>query len=234
MIELVDINETVGENASQNTNNVSDHVYYFIGCLMTVIMVFGFLANLVILYTFGTNKKIRTMDNILIIGLALSDIGQSVLGLPLVVIASFSKKWIFGQDFCQYYAFVTTWLGISQIANLTVIAMERYFVIVRSDRRMTSTTHRSVFMILLSFVYGAVWATGPLLGWSKYKQEDIGIACCVTWEVKDKLSLSYTFSICTFGWFIPLIFIAFGYTSIARSVSIILLYFDKFTFDEIN
>jgi hypothetical protein len=223
MIHSVNESVTIGKDAMQNYDNVSDSVYYCIGALMTIIMIFGFFANFVIIYTFGTNKKVRTVDNTLIIGLALSDIGQSIFGLPFVVIASFSKRWIFGHALCQYYAFVTTWFGIAQIATLTIIAMERYFVIVKMDRRMTSTACRSVMMILFSFVYGSVWATGPLLGWSKYKQEDIGIACCVTWEVQDKLSLSYTMSICTFGWFIPLFLIAYGYTSIACSVSTIII-----------
>ncbi|XP_060572312.1 visual pigment-like receptor peropsin, partial [Ruditapes philippinarum] len=192
--------------------------YYIIGSLMTTIMVIGFSTNLAILYTYATNRKIRTVDNTLIIGLALSDIGQAILGIPFVAVSSFSKHWIFGHFLCQYYAFITTSFGIAQIAMLTVIAMERYFVIVRHDRRLTNTPCRCVIMILGCFMYGSSWATGPLVGWSGYKEEEIGIACCVKWEIKDSIALSYTISLCTFGWFIPLFLIGFGYISIACSV----------------
>lgn len=194
--------------------------YYIIGSLMTTIMVVGFSTNLAILYTYATNRKIRTVDNTLIIGLALSDIGQAIFGIPFVAISSFSRHWIFGHFLCQYYAFITTSFGIAQIAMLTVIAMERYFVIVKHDRRLTNTPCRCVLMILGCFMYGSSWATGPLVGWSGYKEEEIGIACCVKWEIKDSIALSYTISLCTFGWFIPLILIGFGYISIACSVCI--------------
>ncbi|XP_053385507.1 visual pigment-like receptor peropsin [Mercenaria mercenaria] len=201
--------------------------YYIIGSLMTIIMVIGFSTNLAILYTYATNRKIQTVDNTLIIGLALSDIGQAIFGIPFVVISSFSKHWIFGHTLCQYYAFITTSFGIAQIAMLTVIAMERYFVIVRHDKRLTNTPFRCMIAILGCFVYGSSWATGPLLGWSGYKEEEVGIACCVKWEVKDSSALSYTISLCTFGWFIPLFLIAFGYISIACSVSISTLLLHK-------
>ena len=187
---------------------------------MTVIMLIGFLSNLAILYTYVKMRPIRTSDNTLIVGLALSDISQAIFGIPLVTVSSFSRQWVFGTGLCQFYAFITTTCGISQISMLTAIAIERYFVIVRRDKRLANTPHRCLVMILASFAYGIFWGTGPLLGWSVYKEEDIGIACCTAWESKDAVALSYTLTLCVLGWFIPLTVIGFGYISIACTVCI--------------
>ncbi|XP_060563194.1 visual pigment-like receptor peropsin [Ruditapes philippinarum] len=142
-------------------------------------------------------------------------ISNAIFGVPFVVVSSFSQKWVFGNGLCQFYAFITTALGISQITMLTVIALERYFVIVRRDRKLTKTPCRCTILILGCFGHGAFWATGPLLGWSGYKEEDVGIACCVKWETKDAVALSYTIALGILGWLIPLFIIAFGYINIA-------------------
>lgn len=202
-------------------------VYYSIGSLLTCVMIIGFTANLSVLYAYAKLRHIRTTDNTFLIGLALSDIGQSIFGIPFVVIACFTRRWIFGHVLCQFYAFITTSLGISQITTLTLIATERYFIIVQHNRRLSDTQRKGATVMACSFIYGSMWATGPLLGWSKYKEEEIGIACCVTWEVSNILALSYTISLCTIGWFIPLMLIAFGYTNIAVSVRFFTILLNK-------
>lgn len=198
-------------------------VYYSIGSLLTCVMIIGFTANLSVLYAYVKLRQIRTTDNTLLIGLALSDIGQSILGIPFVVIACFTRRWIFGHFLCQFYAFITTSLGISQITTLTLIATERYFIIVQHNRKISNTRRKGAAVMACSFIYGSIWATGPLLGWSKYKEEEIGIACCVKWEVNNIIALSYTISLCVIGWLLPLMLIGFGYISIAISVRFVTL-----------
>jgi hypothetical protein len=206
-----------------DTVTFHSYAFYIIGTLMTAIMLIGFFSNFAILFTYVKNRTVRTADNTLIIGLSLSDISNAIFGVPFVVVSSFSQKWVFGNGLCQFYAFITTALGISQITMLTVIALERYFVIVRRDRKLTKTPCRCTILILGCFGHGAFWATGPLLGWSGYKEEDVGIACCVKWETKDAVALSYTIALGILGWLIPLFIIAFGYINIACKVCIVLI-----------
>jgi hypothetical protein len=194
-------------------------MYNAVGSVMVIIMILGNLENFTVIYTYVTNSKIRTVDNLFIVGIAISDMGQAVLGVPLVVASSFSKHWIFGYSSCQYYAFITTFLGISQVALLTSLAVDRYFIIVRCHRKLSNSFCRSILTIITAFLFGFGWALGPLVGWSSYEGEIKGIACSVSWEIKDNNHLSYTFSLLTFGWFIPLFIIGFGYTSIAWTVS---------------
>ena len=205
----------------------SDTMYYVVGTVMVIVMVLGILENLTIIYTYITFRKIRTVENLFIAGIATSDIGQAILGVPFVVLSSFSKQWIFGSSACQYYAFITTFLGISQVAMLTSLSLDRYFIIVRCDRKLSKSFCVCSLTIVTSFLFGLCWALGPLLGWSSYEEEIKGIACSVSWEIKDTNHFSYTISLFTFGWFIPLFTIGFSYISITWIVSYY-IFFCKF------
>ncbi|XP_060560875.1 melanopsin-like, partial [Ruditapes philippinarum] len=105
-------------------------MYNVVGSVMIIIMILGNLENFTVIYTYVTNRKIRTVDNVFIVGIAVSDMGQAILGVPLVVASSFSKHWIFGYRSCQYYAFITTFLGISQVALLTSLAVDRILLLI--------------------------------------------------------------------------------------------------------
>lgn len=219
---------TIADNHTTNHSQSSiiilaDSTYYIIGSLMAIVFSLGVTENAMIFIVYAINRKLRTVNNVFVIGLALSDIGQALFNIPLFMVSSFSKTWIFGDGGCVYYAFVTTTFGIMQIALLTVIALERYFIIVHHNRRLSASMTKAACTIISCFIFATLWAIGPLLGWSKYEMEKAGIACCVSWDVRKPINLSYTMSLFTFGWFIPLSLITYGYLSIAFEVSIKIL-----------
>lgn len=212
-------NTTSGMGILYQSGTPSPTVYAVMAAVMSIVLLLGLLENFAVLYTFARNKTIRTEDNMLIAGLAISDIGQSVLGVPFVVLAAIFQQWIFGNFMCQYYGFITTSLGLSQITLLTFIALERYFINIRHVRKCTNTKYKCRCVIVFCFLYGFAWGSGPVFGWSSYKLEAIGIACSVSWEDRTLSSISFTVCLFIFGWFLPLILIAFGYMNIARLVS---------------
>ena len=194
-------------------------LFYIIGAIMAIVFVLGFSENAVVLYVYIQNRKLQTVSNVFIVGLSISDIGQAIFNLPFVIIANFSRRWIFGYGGCMYYGFITTTFGLAQISLLTVIALERYCIIVHHSRVFSSSMTKAVCAISACFLYGCGWALGPLFGWSEYKIEKYGTRCAVSWEIKNLNYLSYTLCLFTFVWFIPLLLITFGYTSIACMVS---------------
>lgn len=209
-------------------------MYDIIGTLLICVWIIGFFINLVIIYSFATNKNLRTADTCLIVGLAFSDIGQAIFGIPLVIVSSFQKKWIFGMMICQFYAFLTITLGITQITTLTSIATERYYIIVHFKRRLSKSKRRCAFVIILSFLHGLLWGSGPLFGWSGYILEETELACCVSWKERTTVDISYTISLCTFGWFIPLVIIMHAYLRIACTVSLPFVYSYCYGFESVG
>lgn len=78
---------------------------------------------------------------------------------------------------------------------------------------------RKVVMLTFIPVYGhaVLWCVAPLLGWGKYGPESSGISCALMWA---QLPLSYTVSIFTSLFLIPVTTMLFCYTSIIRQVHI--------------
>lgn len=187
MIKMNTTGNMTFENATRRisilyqSSTPSPTVYAVMAAVLSIVLLLGLLENFAVLYTFAINKTVRTKDNMLIAGLAISDIGQSVFGVPFVVLAAIFRQWIFGNFMCQYYGFITTSLGLSQITLLTFIAIERYFINIRHVRKFTITKYKCRCVVVFCFLYGFAWGAGPVLGWSSYKLEATGIACSVSW-----------------------------------------------------
>lgn len=98
--------------------------------LFTLVMVLSFLGNLMVCHAVRKNPTLRCPSNYYIISLALTDIFQAVLVMPLSVFLVAMGLWPFGTHMC-YFAAVTK-LSLSKISLLTMalMALNRYYKIV--------------------------------------------------------------------------------------------------------
>ena len=88
---------------------------------------------------------------------------------------------------CQWYGFVAGICGLNSINTLTLIAADRYKVISQPLRSLyTTTVRRSAILISLSWLWAAIWATPPLLGWGRYIGEGF--------QVHRRFPVSYYFA----------------------------------------
>ena len=198
---------------------VSANIFAVIAFFISFIFIAGLVENSFSLYVFARTKKLHNTNNLFIVGLVISDWSQSVFGIPLVVVSSVARGWLFGSQLCVYYGFVTTFLGITQITTLTAIALEKYFVIVGQNQRAMMNKKHAVYVITVCFLHGFIWALFPILGWSSYQLEGVNVSCSIRWESKESNDTSYCLSLYVFGWIIPLATIIFAYCSICRLVS---------------
>lgn len=199
-------------------NTLSSENFIVIAFFMVLIFVLGLSENSLSLFVFFRTKSLWTTNNIFIVGLLLSDWSQSVFGIPLVVISSIARHWTFGHGLCIYYGFVTTFLGITQVTTLTAISLDKYFVIVRKAQMAFLSKKKAVFIILLCYLHGFLWALFPILGWSSYQLEGANVSCSVHWQSKDTNDVSYCLALTVFGWILPLLAIVYSYSSICLLV----------------
>ncbi|CAG0917547.1 unnamed protein product [Notodromas monacha] len=80
---------------------------------------------------FVANKTMRTPSNMLIVNLAFSDFLMMAGMFPFQGMSAFYEVWIFGELMCQLHGFVGAFSGCMQIWTLTLIAKDRYNVIVK-------------------------------------------------------------------------------------------------------
>ena len=200
---------------------ISIESFTTIAFFMLVIFILGLTENSFSLFVFLRTRSLWTTNNIFVAGLLLSDWSQSVFGIPLVVASSIAHKWLFGRPTCIYYAFVTTFLGITQITTLTAISLDKYFVIVRKTQMAFLAEKSAVFIVFLCYLHGFIWALFPVLGWSSYELEGANVSCSIPWESKETEDVSYCLSLTVFGWLLPLATIVYSYSSIYFLVSLV-------------
>lgn len=71
---------------------------------------------------------------------------------------------------CEVYAFCGALFGICSMITLTVIAIDRYFVITRPLTSLGVLSRKRAFIILTTvWIYSLGWSLPPFFGWSEDK-----------------------------------------------------------------
>lgn len=88
-----------------------------------------------------------------------------------MVMCCWHETWIYGPLACELYAFTGSLFGCVSIWSMTMIAFDRYTVIVKGLKAKPMTTTSAMLKILAIWCYCAIWAASPMLGWNKYVPE---------------------------------------------------------------
>ncbi|NWT24468.1 OPN4 protein, partial [Cardinalis cardinalis] len=75
---------------------IPGHVLYTVGTCVLIIGSIGIIGNLLVLYAFYSNKKLRTPQNYFIMNLAVSDFLMSASQAPMCFVNSLHREWILG------------------------------------------------------------------------------------------------------------------------------------------
>ena len=68
------------------------------------------------------------------------------------------------------------------------------------------------------WIYGLFWCIFPLLGWSSYGIEGIGISCSIKWQSSNVGNISYIVLLFIFSFAAPVVVICFAYMKIYYKV----------------
>ncbi|XP_042311935.1 melanopsin isoform X2 [Sceloporus undulatus] len=201
------------------TADVPAHAHYTIGAVILVVGITGTLGNLLVIYAFCRSRGLRTPANMFIINLAVSDFLMSITQCPIFFTNSLNKRWIFGAKGCELYAFCGALFGIASMITLTVIALDRYFVITRPLASIGVMSKKKALLILLGvWLYSLAWSLPPFFGWSAYVPEGLLTSCSWDYITFTPSVRAYTMLLFCFVFFIPLIAIIYSYVFIFRAI----------------
>ena len=159
-----------------------------------IIFFFVVFGNFLTLLVMVLNHRMRTIPHLFLASLAISDfcLGTFILwplGLPVTV----TSKWPFSDATCQYEGYIAVFLSFTSIHQLALMAMNRYFRIVRPIKyRRYFTKTKTTIMIFMSWLYSIGAPLPYILSGDKmvfhpfkffcYLQIDSGLftACMVT------------------------------------------------------
>jgi hypothetical protein len=166
-------------SAQNRTRNVSTIEDYHIGLMALSFLIL--LCNLFAIQTYKRHGKIRrNSGNVLLLGLAVSDLITGVIYLPIVIFCE--TQWskyardedkIFVQS-CRANFLVANFLGFSTIFHIIALTVEKYLAVLHPFQRLsiaTRGTYRkiliTVWLLALAFaLVPAFWSFDVENSWS--------------------------------------------------------------------
>ena len=167
-------NTSGSEFSMEQPNLLHEGVWrYVLISLFAIVIIFGFLENLLVFVVIVSNKQLHTVTNIFICTLAFSDIYMCVLSLPFQLHYGITNNWDFGKAMCHViYPLFGVPIFTSTLAIL-MIAVERFVLIVFPFRRKMSKKLAIVIVTVIVFI--SVCIALPVFMFTDYQPINIVI-----------------------------------------------------------
>ena len=199
--------------------NFDDPAFIAYIVVMTVILVVGFVGNVLTIVVLRCQEHRDKNITPLMINLAIADIIIIVFGYPVAVAANVSSSGIDirkNRSQCVWSGFINGSVGIASIANLTMMSVLMY----SSFKKLAHTTSvprgKMAGIIAFTWLYGVMAMVPPLVGWNEFVPGASGISCCPNWMPKTKAGVAYNVFLVFVGFILPLGVILFFYYMIYR------------------
>nr|ART30082.1 opsin [Heliconius sara] len=192
------------------------------GLLGFVIGVLGFISvtgNGMVVYIFTTTKSLKTPSNILVVNLAFSDFLMMFMMAPPMVINCYNETWVFGPLACQLYACAGSLYGCVSIWTMTMIAFDRYNVIVKGIAAKPMTINGALLRVFGIWAFSLAWTIAPLFGWGRYVPEGNMTACGTDYFDQSFSNRSYILLYSIACYYAPLFLIIYSYFFIVQAVA---------------
>ena len=150
------------KNANEyNLPNRSDATIALESTIAILITIFAVVGNGLIIAAFRKNKVLQTIPNLLVVNLSIVDILASLTTHPLLASVMIQGAWRLGKEVCDYQAILNSFLFTTSHLSITLISLNRYFVIVHYKK------YTKVFSKRLTLLYlTSIWMCSSLLSLS--------------------------------------------------------------------
>jgi r-opsin len=190
-----------------------------LGVVIFALGMVSMIGNYVVISVFTSTKSLKTPSNLLVVNLAFSDFLMMFTMGPAMCINCYHGTWTFGPTACQLYAAAGSLFGCVSIWTMTLIAFDRYNVIVKGLAAKPMTNAGAIQKILVVWILSALWTGAPFFGWNKYVPEGNMTACGTDYLTQTWSSRSYILIYAIFVYWTPLLLIIYSYFFILKAVA---------------
>ncbi|ESO95664.1 hypothetical protein LOTGIDRAFT_116468, partial [Lottia gigantea] len=183
-------------DGNTTVQRLSDSAYMATGIYLIFVAILATLGNILVLSVILGDPKLRAKPhNVLIINLAIADIGISFSGYPLTTISGFYGQWIFSDVACTITGFISFLLSLGSMNTLMCISIYRYIMICRPENRKYLNDRNTKRVLICIWTHALTWTGLPLLGWGGYALEPFGTSCSLDWANGEYRNVTYL--VCT-------------------------------------
>ena len=194
--------------------------YITILCLIILSILANSLVVIVLVYNW---KNLKSRDMI-VLSLSVADLLKAVVGYPYLLTDYGRPPGKAATPQCILSAFVITWASITTIVHLVMLSVTLYlalnfpFLMSRLQRKAYSI---AVF-VLPCWLYGLLWGSMPLLGWSSYgKETSEGYRCGMNLQEHTFNVVSYNVSLLLAAFALPLMIAILCFLNVTRVFKIL-------------
>uniref|UniRef100_A0A8C6I4A7 C-C motif chemokine receptor 6 n=1 Tax=Mus spicilegus TaxID=10103 RepID=A0A8C6I4A7_MUSSI len=194
----------------------------FVPIAYSLICVFGLLGNIMVVMTFAFYKKARSMTDVYLLNMAITDI-LFVLTLPFWAVTHATNTWVFSDALCKLMKGTYAVNFNCGMLLLACISMDRYIAIVQATKsfrvRSRTLTHSKVICVAVWFI-SIIISSPTFIFNKKYELQDRdvcepryrSVSEPITWKL---LGMGLELF---FGFFTPLLFMVFCYLFIIKTL----------------
>ena len=187
------------------------YVTVIIVLMYTLIIIVSLGGNILVCYIILSRAAMRTVTNLFLLNLAVSDIMKAVICNPFTFVANLILLWWpFGEFMCPFVTYVQVVAVFLSAFTLVAISLDRFVAIVYPLRRRTTRRTFLKVAALIWFLSLAVPLPTAIVSRVQYDGNDTTDGLC--WEVWERDSDKYIYSIILMmlQYFIPLTVITFS------------------------
>ncbi|XP_041457523.1 cholecystokinin receptor type A-like [Lytechinus variegatus] len=155
--------------------NQSVNMYLLI-CIYVIIFLLAVIGNILVIVTLVQNKRMRTVTNIFLLSLSVSDLLFAILCMPFTLVGNILQRFIFGEGICKIIPYFQGASVAVSVWTMCAISLERYHAIcnpLASRAWQTKTRACKIivavwlmsFLVLLPF---AIYTEHEQIGQSEY------------------------------------------------------------------
>ena len=187
--------------------------------LMLIIDVSAFAGNLLVCWAVYRNHNLRTVTNMYVVSLAISDGLMATLCIPFSIVLLVTGEWPFGFEVCQFYGFFCFFFTIISLLLMTTTAVNRYFCVVKPNVYRRFFKVKPTFVSIVVIVAFAASGAGLSLifGWAAYAVHYGKVLCFMQFRIP-LLEKSYMMFLHVLYMVIPIGVISWAYYKIFKTI----------------
>ncbi|XP_030566014.1 cholecystokinin receptor type A [Drosophila novamexicana] len=140
---------------------IADVPIWVIPCY-SIILLCAVVGNLLVVLTLVQNRRMRTITNVFLLNLAISDILLGVLCMPVTLVGTLLRNFIFGETLCKLIQFAQAASVAVSSWTLVAISCERYYAICHPLRSRTWQTINHANKIIAFIWLGSLVCMTPI------------------------------------------------------------------------
>ncbi|XP_048762310.1 somatostatin receptor type 2-like [Ostrea edulis] len=212
-----DLNDTKNGTATE-TDSISAKTVILVSSY-SLIFVIGLIGNGLVIYVVLRFAKMKTVTNLYILNLAVSD-ALFLASLPFLIVTTIIKHWIFGAAMCKIYFVLFSINFFASVFQLTALSADRFLAVchpVRSSRYRNTTIAFLICLVMWSVSFIVML---PIILYSTtYVNTNSNTnhqTCTILWPEGQPIPADKAFTWYTFllGFLIPVSLISVLYISV--------------------